>query len=178
MTEFQEVYNKAVLRAKAGEPANKLLTFIAQEADKLCTDRAIVSILLLDKEGLLRNGASPSLPADYLKAIDGIKPNPNVGTCAAVAATGEMIFTPDFYADGKWDELRHLPLSIGYRGAWSLPIKNAYGKVLGTFGTYYKTVRVPSEEEIAGFRILAEAVSEVLAQTKEFEKNIPSKSTF
>jgi hypothetical protein len=37
--------------------------------------------LILDENGLLRNGASPNLPQDYLRAIDRLKPDANVGTC-------------------------------------------------------------------------------------------------
>ena len=69
-----------------------------------------VSILVLDEDDLLRNGASPSLPADYLAAMDRLKPDARVGTCSVAAATGLMVITPDFCADDKWAELRHLPL--------------------------------------------------------------------
>ena len=69
---------------------------------------AVTSILVLDKDGLLRNGASPNLPADYLKAIDRRRPSPLLGTCAAAAATGRVVITPDFFADDNWAELRHL----------------------------------------------------------------------
>ena len=119
---------------------NKILVFLAQETERIIGNGCAASILLLDTQGLLRNGASPQLPEDYLLAIDGIKPDPNVGTCAAAAATGKVVVTPDFRADGKWAELRHLPLAIGYAGAWSMPIKSLEGKVLGTFGTYYKEI--------------------------------------
>jgi GAF domain-containing protein len=109
---------------------------------------AVVSILVLDEDGLLRNGSSPNLPADYLKAIDRLKPNPDLGTCAAAAATGAVVITPDFRADDKWAELRHLPLALGFAGAWSMPIKSRDGRVLGTFGTYFRESRVPSQEEL------------------------------
>jgi hypothetical protein len=99
---------------------------------------------VLDADGLLRNGASPNLPRDYLDAIDRLKPDPMVGTCAAAAATGAVVVTPDFLADGKWAELRHLPLALGFVGAWSMPIKSPRdGRVIGTFGTYYRDVRQP-----------------------------------
>ena len=96
----------------------------------------MASILVLDCDGLLRNGASPELPGDVFERHRRSKPDPAVGTCAAAAATGAVVITPDFLADGKWAELRHLPLAIGFVGAWSMPIKSAAdGRVLGTFGT-------------------------------------------
>jgi hypothetical protein len=45
---------------------------------------------VIDKDGLLSHGASANLPPDYLAAIDGLKPDPKVGTCDAAAATGSL----------------------------------------------------------------------------------------
>ena len=147
---------------RSGVDKKLILTFLAQEAEKITGNSCAVSILVLDSQGLLRNGASPHLPADYLEAIDGIKPDAKVGTCAAAAATGKVIITTSFLADDKWAELKHLPLSIGYSGAWSMPIKSQDGIVIGTFGTYYKETRPPSNEEIEGIELLASTASIIL----------------
>ncbi|GAB4094313.1 hypothetical protein GCM10028786_32410 [Flaviaesturariibacter terrae] len=150
------------MRAQGALP-HKILTHLAEAAEQLAPNGdAVASILLLDKEGLLRNGASPRLPYDYLTAIDGLKPNAGVGTCAAVAATGTMIITPDFRSDDKWAELRHLPMALGFVAAWSYPIKDSEGTVLGTFGTYFRNNREPLPEEVEGVTALAEMAAEVL----------------
>lgn len=147
---------------REGVPGPQILTLLAQTAEKIVGKDSVASILVLDKEGLLRNGASPRLPIDYLKAIDGLRPSPLVGTCAAAAATGLVTITSDFRDDDKWAELRHLPLSLGFISAWSVPIKSAEGKVLGTFGTYYRERRKPNESEIAAVTSLANAAANVL----------------
>lgn len=148
----------------AGTPSREILTRLAKAGEVLAGPGSSVSILVLDKDGLLRNGASPSLPVDYLTAIDRLKPNPTVGTCAAAAATGCVIETPDFRADDKWAELRHLPLSLGFMGAWSMPIKSLTGTILGTFGTYFRDHRTPTPEEKTGVEHLAAAAALVLAK--------------
>jgi hypothetical protein len=51
-----------------------LLSKLASAGEKLAGPGAVVSILLIDEHGLLRNGATPNLPADYLHAIDRLKP--------------------------------------------------------------------------------------------------------
>jgi GAF domain-containing protein len=145
-----------------GIPKQKILGSLVAAAEKIAGNGAVSSILVLDKEGLLRNAASPQLPFDYLSAIDGLKPHPKVGTCAAAAATGKMIITLDFKADDKWAELRHLPMALGFTGAWSMPIKTADGKVLGTFGTYYREKRAPSQFEINGIQQLADVAARIL----------------
>lgn len=134
-----------LLREQAA--AREVLTQLVSAVESMSEDGCVASILVLDREGLLRNGASPSLPADYLDAIDRIKPDPGLGTCAAAAATGEIVYTPDFQDDARWAELRHLPLALGFRGAWSMPIKDAEGQVLGTFGTYFRQTRLPTAQE-------------------------------
>ncbi|MGC4074326.1 MAG: GAF domain-containing protein [Nibricoccus sp.] len=147
-----------------GKSRTEILTHLATAGETLSGPDTTVSILVLDAAGLLRNGASPKLPADYLRAIDGLKPDANVGTCAAAAATGSVVFTPDFCADGKWTELRHLPLALGYLGAWSMPIKSSSGTVLGTFGTYFRSRRRPTQEERKGVETLVATAAVVLSQ--------------
>jgi len=137
-------------------PLHEILTCLVAAAESVSSSGAVASVLLLDRNGLLRNGASPSLPRDYLDAIDRLKPDAAVGTCASAAATGRIVVTPSFLADDKWAELRHLPLSLGFAGAWSMPIKSGQdGRVLGTFGTYYRDVREPSPREIEAVRTRA-----------------------
>ncbi len=130
-----------------GSPLRDILAVLTSAGEAVSNGRTVCSILVLDKEGLLRNGASPNLPADYLDAIDRLKPHPDLGTCAAAAATGEVVMTPNFYSDQRWAELRHWPLVLGFFGAWSMPIKAADGKVLGTFGTYFREHRLPTDVE-------------------------------
>jgi GAF domain-containing protein len=149
----------------AGVPRGEVLARLASAGEALAGKGSAVSILVLDSDGFLRNGASPNLPADYLDAIDRLKPHPRVGTCAAAAATGMPVLTPDFLSDDRWAELRHLPCSLGYRGAWSQPIKGTKGQVLGTFGTYYRENRTPTESERQGVERLAAAAAGVLQET-------------
>ena len=147
----------------AGVTGDEILTMLVNAAEDVAGGSAVCSILVLDKEGLLRNAASPNLPADYIAAIDRLKPNPGVGTCSAAAATGSVVVTRDFQADDKWAELRHLPMSLGFNGAWSMPIKTADGTVLGTLGTYFRERRSPTPEELKSVAVLAAAAGLVLA---------------
>ena len=146
---------RALRMIEEGAALRDILAHLASTIETLSESGSVVSILLLDREGLLRNGASPNLPADYLDAIDRLKPDADVGTCAAAAATGEVVVTPDFRADSRWRELRHLPLALGFKGAWSMPIKAPDGRVLGTFGTYFRESRLPTAQEMAAVRQLA-----------------------
>jgi len=142
-----------------GAPLRQVLAQLTTAVETLSRGRSVASILVIDPEGLLRNGASPSLPADYLDAIDRLKPHPGVGTCAAAAATGEVVETPSFLSDQRWSELRHLPMTLGFAAAWSMPIKAPDGRVLGTFGTYFREQRRPTAAEREGVALLAEVAA-------------------
>jgi len=162
MTPIDQVRTRALAMHASGEPLREVLAVLVREAEAVSGSGATCSILLLDKEGLLRNGASPDLPADYLDAIDRLKPDPNLGTCAAAAATGKVVITPSFLTDRKWAELRHLPLALGFEGAWSMPIIGRSAKVLGTFGTYFRMRREPRPDEHAAVSGLASVAAEVI----------------
>jgi GAF domain-containing protein len=153
----------------AGAPRNEVLAHLVKAAEQIAPPGAVASILVLDEHGLLRNGASPQLPRDYLDAIDRLKPDAGVGTCAAAAATGSPVVTCDFRADDKWAELRHLPLALGFLGAWSMPIKAEDGEVLGTLGTYFREVREPTEHEVAAIGRLVVVAARVLRRDRPNE---------
>ena len=158
-----EACARVALLLEQGAPRHEMLTCLVTAAERVSAPRAVASILVLDQDGLLRNGASPNLPRDYLDAIDRLKPDAKVGTCAAAAATGAVVVTPSFLADDKWGELRHLPLALGFVGAWSMPIKSAADcRVLGTFGTYYRDERRPTPHELEAVTMLAGAAARVL----------------
>lgn len=146
-TPLEAAQERAQRMIQDGSPLRDILAVLTSAGEAVSDGRTVCSILVLDKEGLLRNGASPNLPADYLDAIDRLKPHPDLGTCAAAAATGQVVMTPNFYSDARWAELRHWPLVLGFFGAWSMPIKAADGKVLGTFGTYFREHRLPTDAE-------------------------------
>jgi hypothetical protein len=95
---IQRIARQAMQMQEDGALRHKILAHLTNAAETIAGDDSVSSILILDKNGLLRDGASPRLPSDYLAAIDGLRPDPNVGTCAAAAATGSMVITLDFQA--------------------------------------------------------------------------------
>ena len=160
----QRAYDHALSMIQGGAARRDVLCYLATTAEEISLPGSAASILVLDESGLLRNGASPNIPADYLDAIDRLKPDPRLGTCAAAAATGEVVVTPDFRADEKWAELKHLPLSLGYVGAWSTPIKDDKGRVVGTFGVYHRQSREPSLQEREEMSVLAAAAAQAITR--------------
>jgi len=161
-----DAHERALGMLARGDSRMAVLNHLVGAAEAIAGPGCVSSVLVLDENGLLRNGASPNLPPDYLDAIDRLKPDADVGTCAAAAATGEPVFTPDFRADAKWAELKHLPLALGFAGAWSMPIKAPDGTILGTFGTYYREKREPTDAEFRAIGGLALVAAMAIAQSR------------
>jgi signal transduction histidine kinase len=113
------------------------------------TDGMLCSVLLLDDDGTtLRHGAAPSLPADYMRAIDGVTIGPTVGSCGTAMHFGTRIIVADIETDPLWAAYRELALRFGLRACWSTPIFSPQRKVLGSFAMYYDQPRSPNDEEI------------------------------
>ena len=166
VTPFLDAQKDALEMVVKGAPLTEVLAFLTGVVERVSQHAAVASILLLDKEGRLRPGAAPSLPEDYIRAIDGLKAEPALGTCSAAAATGRAVVTRDFATDPAWVTLRHLPLALGLTGAWSQPIVDRHGRVLGTFGTYYRERRAPTAQERELVALLAPLAAEAISAAR------------
>ncbi len=108
----------------------------------------LCSVLLLSDDGdHVRHGAAPSLPEDYVKAIDGAPLGPKQGSCGTAMYRGERVIVTDILKDPLWDDYRELAVASGLRACWSTPIMSGRGKVLGSFAMYYREPRTPTGEE-------------------------------
>ncbi len=152
-----EAQKQALEMVVQGTDITSILEYLTQVAVAQSDSTTISSVLLLDENGILRHGAAPQLPDYYNQAIDGLKASADVGTCSIAAVTGEVVITPDIENDPKWSSIKHLPLALGLKAAWSHPMKTGDGRVIGTFGTYFKECRRPTAHE--------QKVVELLAQT-------------
>lgn len=123
----------------------------------------ICSILLMDKDGRhLLNGSSKGLPDYYNEAVHGIEIGLGVGCCGTAASTGERVIAEDIQTHPYWLPYRDLADRAGLRACWSEPIKDATGKVLGTFAMYHKTSFSPTEQDFATMAQFASITAIVL----------------
>ena len=159
----------------ANAPLNEILDRLvklieAQAPGMLC------SILLLSDDGdHVRHGAAPSLPKDYVAAVNGSPIGPKHGSCGTAMYRGEPVFVTDIFSDPLWEDYRDIAAATGLRACWSTPILSGRGKVLGSFAMYYREPRTPSGDEagltdvatrIAGLAIEHQAARESLARTQ------------
>jgi GAF domain-containing protein len=173
--DFQEGQARVLQMVAANKPLGEILTSLvklieAQSDDMLC------SVLLLSDDGNhIRHGAAPSLPDDYVNAIDGAPIGPKNGSCGTAMFRGEPVIVSDILTDRLWEDYRDLAAAANLRACWSTPILSGRGKVLGSFAMYYREPRTPTGEEsrltdvatrIAGLAIERQANREALEQTR------------
>lgn len=173
--DFRLGQSRILQRLAANAPLSEILTRLvqlieAQSPNMLC------SVLLLSEDGEhVRHGAAPSLPKEYVAAIDGAPIGPKHGSCGTAMYRGEPVFVTDIFSDPLWEDYREVAAASGFRACWSTPIMSGRGKVLGSFAMYYEEPRTPTGEEsdltvvatrIAGLAIEYHAARETLARTQ------------
>ena len=131
-----------------GAPLNDVLTSIALLIEAH-TPGALCSVFLLDEDGVhLRCAAAPNLSDEYRIATDGVSIGPHVGSCGAAAYLGQPVFVSNVLSHPHFESFRDLIVQTGMRASWSSPIISHDGKVLGTFGMFYREVREPGPAQI------------------------------
>jgi PAS domain S-box-containing protein len=150
---------RRVLQAiAAGERLGGVLDDLIRDAER-ASGGMLGSILLIDDDGVhVRHGAAPSLPPEYVRAIDGEPIGPAAGSCGTAAWRREQVVVEDIATDPLWAGYREIALACGLRACWSTPIFDADRSVLGTFALYYPQPRSPDARHrtiIAGVTDLA-----------------------
>jgi GAF domain-containing protein len=139
----QNVLKMIATNAPLSDILTKLVLLIeAQAPNMLC------SVLLLSDDGNhIRHGAAPSLPQDYVDAVNGGPIGPKHGSCGTAMYRGEPVVVTDIFTDPLWEDYRDLAAGTGLRACWSTPIMSKRGKVLGSFAMYYRQPQAPTGDE-------------------------------
>ncbi len=125
------------------------------------------SILLLDEVGLrLFHGVGPSLPEDYLQAINGVQIGDKVGSCGTAAYRKESVYVADIETDPLWEDYKELALQYDLKACWSTPIFDAQYKVVGVFAMYYRHTGLPDARHKQLMRIATQTAAIAISQDR------------
>jgi len=131
-----------------GRALTDVLDSLVRMVEQQC-DGMVCTVLLLDEDGTtVRHGAAPSLPGDYVRAINGLSIGPSTGSCGTAMYRGERVIVTDILTSPLWEGYRDGALQLGLRACWSTPIFSPDRRVLGSFAMYYRAPRTPSVEEL------------------------------
>ncbi|GAM08652.1 methyl sulfide methyltransferase-associated sensor [Geobacter sp. OR-1] len=148
-----------------GRPLADILDVITMAVERE-KQGALCSILLANKEGTrLFHGSAPSLPDEYIKAVNGTRIGKGIGSCGTSAFLLERVLVDDIDTHPYWRNF--LPArEAGLRSCWSEPILSSTGKLLGTFAIYHREQRSPGPDEINLIESAAHFASIAIEQTE------------
>jgi two-component system, sensor histidine kinase and response regulator len=129
------------------------------------------TILLLDEDRChLLEGSGGSLPAEYMRAIDGLEIGPDVGACGSAAFRNETTVVEDIATDHRFALAKDFIMSFGLRACWSVPIRDSNKNVLGTFAMYHQRPAKPKERDLrvveAGAHLAGNAIERLKAEQR------------
>ena len=146
--DFTVAQYRILEQVASGAPLREILAALVRLIERQA-DGMLCSILLFDSElQTLHHGAAPSLPAEYIAALDGAAIGPTQGSCGAAAHFQQRVIVEDIASHPFWVGFRELALRHGLRSCWSTPIVSSQNEVLGTFAMYYREARGPSPREL------------------------------
>jgi diguanylate cyclase (GGDEF)-like protein len=139
-----ELQNAILEMIARGETLEATIGSLCRQVEAIAPE-AVCSVLAVE-DRRLRTLASPSLPAGFSAAIDGLEIGPLVGSCGTAAFSGEPVIVTDIATDRRWTHYRDLALGFGFKACWSTPILTG-SKVVGTFAFYFAEQRGPTPRE-------------------------------
>lgn len=146
MESLQGLQNEVLEAVARGEPLVAVMERLCRRAEEIAPD-SVCSVIAIEDGTRLLPLAAPSLPASYGAALRGVATGPRVGSCGTAAYLGEPVEVTDIENDPLWDGYRDLVAPLGLRACWSSPITARDGRIIGTFGFYYRTPRGPDALE-------------------------------
>ncbi|MDD2758665.1 MAG: EAL domain-containing protein [Methylomonas sp.] len=131
---------------------------------------SIASVMLMDEAyEFLNVYAAPSVPAEGIAQLNGLRPGPGGGSCGNVIYQQKPQFVSNTFTDPRWQDLRQLAYNFNLCACWSLPIYSAQRKVVGTFALSSFEHRSPSPFHRKLLEIGASIIGIVLERTRSLE---------
>jgi signal transduction histidine kinase len=149
-------------RLSTARKLEDILLETVQAIERIIPD-CIGSIQLIEG-GKIHNGAAPGLPKFYNDLVEGLPIGEGVGSCGSAAALRKPVIVEDVFAHPYWAPYKSIALQAGFAACWSHPVMQPDGTVIATFATYYRTRRVPTEEELSTIRAFAEILRLAIEQ--------------
>ncbi|AYL97989.1 PAS domain-containing protein [Mucilaginibacter celer] len=110
--------------------------------------------------------AAPSLPTEFINALNKQPIGEEAGSCSAAAYRKEKVIAADISVDPLWKHFKDEALKHNLRSCWSYPIVNSNNQVIAVFGMYYNDVKLSGAMEILVIE-RAVAILKVILENRE-----------
>lgn len=84
----------------------------------------------------------------YRNALTNLKIGPYVGACGAAAYYRNIVICEDIFIHPNWKRYQKFLIEENISACWSVPIISSEGNLYGTFATYYRKPKSPTDDEI------------------------------
>jgi signal transduction histidine kinase len=166
---FRSAQHQVLEMIATGRPLTAVLDTLVRLVENH-SDGMLCSVLRLDHDGTtMRHGAAPSLPVDYIRAIDGQSIGPRAGSCGTAMYLGEPVIVTDILTDVLWADYRDIARRFNLRACWSMPIFSPDRKVLGSFAMYYSEPRQPRQDELRLIETAADIARIAIEQRRAYD---------
>ena len=131
----------------ANAPLIRVLEAIAEVIERV-VGGGRCEISMFDRERqVLSFGVAPSLPREFVAAMDRTPIGIRFGSCAAAVYLSRQVTVADIETDALWEYRREAAAQAELRAGWSAPILASDGQVIGTFAVYQRLPGVPSARD-------------------------------
>ena len=156
----------AAAAVSLAEPPGRAKSSLAETLERMVhiveskVDGCRSSILLVQEDGEhVSVGAGPSMPAEYNRAVQGLRIGPTVGSCGTAAFWNVPVIVENIYEDPLWADLREAAKIAGVSACWSVPVTGAAGdEVLGAMALYKDEPAAPGPHDMELLEIAARMV--------------------
>lgn len=135
-------------RMAADAPLSEVLESIADFVDSVAADFTTAVGLLGPDGQSFGEVMGGRVPAQWRSAEQRLGVDIRNGSSAAAVYLGRNVIVPDVHTDAFWQRRRDLALTMGFRSAWSVPIKTAAGRVLGALSVYRAEAGLPDHRDL------------------------------
>ncbi|KJV06030.1 GAF domain-containing protein [Methylocucumis oryzae] len=131
---------------------------------------SVASVMLLDETHTFLNVlVAPSIPAEGIAQLNGLRPGPGAGSCGNVIYCQKAQFVSNTSTDPRWQDLRQLAYNFNLCACWSVPIYSTHKTIIGTFALSSFEHRSPSSFHLRLLDIGAAIISIILERNKSQE---------
>ncbi len=106
------------------------------------------SILQRNDDGTLQSLTSSKNLQENFSLQEAYSSNIEVSPAATAIITGNNCIVANIDQDKAWQKYSTQIKPLGFKACWCVPIKKSDGKVLGSFSTYFKSIKFPLPHHI------------------------------
>lgn len=154
-----------------GAPLPDILSRIAILVEDQSSTESWCSIsILTDDQPAIKLMAAPSIPEDFISALNDLHVSETDGTCGKALTSGKTVIAENILADPEYEVFQGLSLQSGILASTSLPIFDSTGKAIGVITNFYHGTHHPDEREIGRIEDLRNLISLAIEKNSTVNK--------